>query len=119
MSSYDVIVIGARCAGATNELLARALTDGLSGRRRTADALACGDREVPLTPTEFRLLAALTAQPDAVLRRRDLVRAAWPAGAIVRDNTLDQYVSRLRRKLRTLAAQVRITTVHGVGYRLH
>jgi DNA-binding winged helix-turn-helix (wHTH) protein len=39
----------------------------------------------------------------------------WPAGAIVHDNTLDQYVSRLRRKLRTLPAQVGITTAHGVG----
>ena len=82
-------------------------------------AITCGDREIGLTPTEFRLLAALTAQPDTVLRRRDLVRAGWPAGAIVHDNTLDQYVSRLRRKLRTLPAQVRITTAHGVGYRLH
>jgi DNA-binding response OmpR family regulator len=54
-----------------------------------------------------------------VLRRRDLVHAGWPAGAIVHDNTLDQYVSRLRRKLRTLSAQVRITTAHGIGYRLH
>jgi DNA-binding response OmpR family regulator len=82
-------------------------------------AITCGDREIGLTPTEFRLLAALTAQPDTVLRRRDLVRAGWPAGAIVHDNTLDQYVSRLRRKLRTLPAHVRITTAHGVGYRLH
>ena len=73
---------------------------------------------VPLTPTEFRLLAALAARPGAVLRRLDLVRAAWPEGAIVHDNTLDQYVARLRRKLRELDADHAITTVHGVGYRL-
>jgi two-component system response regulator MprA len=81
-------------------------------------ALTSGDGEVPLTPTEFRLLAALASQPGAVLRRLDLTRAGWPDGAIVHDNTLDQYVARLRRKLREVAADVGIATVHGVGYRL-
>ena len=81
-------------------------------------ALRRGDAEVSLTPTEFRVLAALFAQPDAVVRRRELVAAAWPDGAIVHDNTLDQYVARLRRKLRELDADCAITTVHGVGYRL-
>ena len=71
-----------------------------------------------LTPTEFRLLAALAARPGEVVRRRELVQAAWPAGAMVHDNTLDQYVARLRRKLRDLAAPTAIATAHGVGYRL-
>jgi two-component system, OmpR family, response regulator len=83
-----------------------------------AHAAASGDHEVSLTPTEFRLLAALVAQPGAAVRRRDLVRAAWPEGAIVHENTLDQYVARLRRKLRELAADTEIVTVHGVGYRI-
>jgi DNA-binding response OmpR family regulator len=81
-------------------------------------AVSSDDREVALTPTEFRLLAALAARPGEVVRRRELVQAAWPAGAMVHDNTLDQYVARLRRKLRDLAAPAAIATVHGVGYRL-
>jgi two-component system response regulator MprA len=73
---------------------------------------------VSLTPTEFRLLGALMAAPDAVVRRRDLVRAGWPDGARVADNTLDQYLARLRRKLATAGgAGHAITTVVGVGYR--
>jgi DNA-binding response OmpR family regulator len=81
-------------------------------------AAVAGEREVSLTPTEFRVLAALAAQPGAVVRRRELVRAAWPDGAIVHDNTLDQYVARLRRKLRELSEDMTIATAHGVGYRL-
>jgi two-component system, OmpR family, response regulator len=50
------------------------------------------------------------------VRRRDLIRAGWPRGAIVHDNTLDAYVARLRRKLRALGETPAITTVHGVGY---
>jgi len=71
-----------------------------------------------LTPTEFRLLAALAARSGDVVRRRELVAAAWPAGAIVHDNTLDTYLKRLRRKLRDLEAEAQITTLRGIGYAL-
>jgi two-component system response regulator MprA len=70
-----------------------------------------------LTPTEYRVLAALMASPGQVVRRRTLVAAAWPDGAHVADNTLDQYVGRLRKKLDGAGEEGRsITTVHGVGY---
>jgi two-component system OmpR family response regulator len=78
----------------------------------------CGTDSVRLTPTEFRLLGALAAQAERAVSRRELVRVAWPDGAIVHDNTIDVYLARLRRKLRMLAGAPEITTVHGVGYRL-
>jgi two-component system response regulator MprA len=72
----------------------------------------------PLTPTEYRLLAALMAASGQVVRRRTLVTAGWPHGARVAENTLDQYVARLRRKLAAAGDSERgIATVHGVGYR--
>jgi two-component system response regulator MprA len=83
-----------------------------------AHAARSGGDEVRLTPTEFRLLAALAARPGAAVRRRILIGAAWPDGAIVHDNTLDVYVARLRRKLSELAGAAAIETVHGVGYSL-
>ena len=44
--------------------------------------------------------------------------AGWPDGAIVADNTLDQYVARLRRKVeRRRGRRPAIDTAHGVGYR--
>jgi two-component system response regulator MprA len=52
------------------------------------------------------------------VRRRELVHAGWPHGAFVRQNTLDAYVARLRRKLKELEHAPEITTVHGVGYRV-
>jgi DNA-binding response OmpR family regulator len=68
-------------------------------------ALDGPDGRQSLTPTEFRLLAALT-------------RAGWPDGARVAENTLDQYVARLRRKLTEAGDHGRsIGTVVGVGYR--
>ncbi|MEV8045267.1 response regulator transcription factor [Streptomyces griseoluteus] len=71
-----------------------------------------------LSPTEFRLLASLVAAQGNIVRRLDLVRAGWPEGAYVSDNTLDQYLSRMRRKLREAGSGLSITTVRGVGHRL-
>jgi two-component system response regulator MprA len=73
---------------------------------------------VELTPTEFRLLAALAARQGRACARLELTRAAWPYGAIVHDNTLDVYIARLRRKLDSLPQPPAIVTVHGTGYRL-
>lgn len=81
-------------------------------------SLLVGEQSVKLSPTEFRLLAALAARPGETLRRPELISAGWPAGAIVHDNTLDVYIRRLRRKLRQAGTQVELTTTHGVGYSL-
>jgi two-component system, OmpR family, response regulator len=76
-----------------------------------------GDSQT-LTPTEFRLLGALAVASGRVIGRGELIKSAWPHGAIVRDNTLDVYITRLRRKLERLSGAPAITTLHGVGYRL-
>ena len=84
----------------------------------TERAVSQGAGRVSLTPTEFRLLAALAARHEKPCARAELIRAAWPFGAIVHDNTLDVYIARLRRKLRSLPDPPGIVTVHGTGYRL-
>lgn len=73
---------------------------------------------VALTPTEFRLLATLVTAAGSTVRRRELVRAGWPEGAQVSDNTLDQYLTRLRRKLREAGSTLTIRTARGVGHHL-
>jgi two-component system response regulator MprA len=84
----------------------------------TAHVAESAGTSVALTPTEFRLLAAMAARPGEALRRRELREAAWPDGGVVHDNTLDAHLARLRRKLRELPEAPEITTVHGVGYSL-
>jgi two-component system response regulator MprA len=113
----------AEVAARLQALLRRAGGEGtVEGAGLTLDpishSVAAGSMAAGLTPTEFRLLARLLARPGEAVRRRDLVRAAWPHGAIVRENTLDAYVFRLRGKLRELAGAPEIVTVHGVGYRI-
>ena len=78
--------------------------------------ITCGGESVELTPTEFRILARMAARPGDAVRRRELVQAAWPDGAIVHENTLDVYIAGIRRKLETLPDAPTIKTIYGVGY---
>lgn len=81
-------------------------------------SVVCGGREVTLTPTEFRLLAAVTSRPGEVVRRRAVIAAAWPDGAQVSENTLDSYATRIRRKLEQVGSPLQLRSVRGVGYQL-
>ena len=81
-------------------------------------SLRSGEAEVMLSPTEFRMLAALTSRPGEVVRRQAVVAAAWPDGARVSENTVDSYIRRLRGKLRELGAPATLRTVRGVGFTL-
>ena len=97
-------------------------TTSVAGSTLTLDpaahALVDEDVRVNLTPTEFRLLAALAAKQGQLVRRRELIAAAWPDGAVVHDNTLDAYLARIRRKLRDAGGKSAIETARGVGYML-
>jgi two-component system OmpR family response regulator len=81
-----------------------------------AHAVRNGGRAAQLTPTEFRMLAALAGRPGEVVRRGELRAAGWPEGAIVHDNTIDAYIVRLRRKLAEVESDESLDTVRGVGY---
>src|SRR5438105_1681427 len=102
-----------RRSGDLGELETRGLCIDPTERTASQD----GTR-VELTPTELRLLATLAARDGRVCARLELVRGAWPYGAVVHDNTLDVFIARLRRKLSALPNPPTIVTVHGTGYRL-
>jgi DNA-binding response OmpR family regulator len=75
------------------------------------------DRPVDLTPREFALLECLLRHPGHALSRDQLIDQAWPLGVAVTPNTVDAFVTFLRRKLGPEGA-ARIETVRGIGYRL-
>ncbi len=79
-----------------------------------------GDRLVPLTTTEFRLLATLVQASGRVLTREQLLDALYGQDdEAVLDRTVDVHVGRLREKLSDSAEEPRyIATVRGVGYRV-
>ncbi len=84
-----------------------------SRRRVQADGV-----EVPLTTTEFDLLAHLMTRPGRVFTREELLASVWGYAAHGGTRTVDVHVAQVRAKLdeaSTLARDV-IRTVRGVGY---
>ena len=86
-----------------------------NGARRVKIA----DGEIPLTMTEFNLLAVLAANPERVLTRAQLRDKVWGYPHDLDDHSVDPHVQRLRRKLSDRAnAGVTLEAVPGLGYRL-
>ena len=83
---------------------------------RAHQATVAGDA-LDLTPTEFRLLAALATRPGEVVDRRALLRAGWPEERDPDPEWLKAHLARLRSKLDGAGAPV-LSNVRGVGYRL-
>ncbi|MBM3268105.1 MAG: response regulator transcription factor [Candidatus Sericytochromatia bacterium] len=82
-------------------------------------AFRLGDREVPLTPSEYRIMQALTGSPGRAFTRDQLLDLLDDAGAIdAFDRAIDIHVSRLRSKIEPEPRRPRhLLTVRGVGYR--
>ncbi len=72
---------------------------------------------VPLSTAEFKLLSALLKRPGVVLSREQLLDLTSGRAAQVFDRSIDNQVSRLRRKIEVDAKQPQlIKTVWGGGY---
>lgn len=72
---------------------------------------------VPLTRTEFDLLAALAARPNEVISRRRLLDVVWDPGWVGDERIVNVHVAHLRRKLGSDPTGF-VDTVRGVGYRM-
>jgi two-component system phosphate regulon response regulator PhoB len=77
-----------------------------------------GESEVPLGPTEYRLLKFLLEHQDRVFSRGQLLDQVWGRNVYVEERTVDVHVRRLRQALEPLGADGYVQTVRGAGYRL-
>ncbi|MBX7248823.1 MAG: response regulator transcription factor [Caulobacteraceae bacterium] len=77
-----------------------------------------GDREVPLTVTEFGILRTLAGAPTKVFSRDAIIDRLRGPGFAVTDRTIDSHVRNLRGKFAAVGGGDVIETKAGVGYRL-
>lgn len=80
--------------------------------------LACGARSTHLSGKEFEVMRALVASPTRVFSKQDLLAHVWGNDPEASENSVEAYVSFLRKKLAYLHSDVRITTLRMLGYRL-
>ncbi|MGZ0042853.1 response regulator transcription factor [Paenibacillus ottowii] len=77
------------------------------------------DKQVEMSHKEAALLELLMTYPKQVVGRVHLLEALWDDYQYVGENTLNVYVTRVRKKLAELGLEDIIETVRGAGYRLH
>ncbi|ONH33086.1 response regulator transcription factor [Pseudofrankia asymbiotica] len=75
-----------------------------------------GSRELTLTKTEFELLELFLTHPRQVLSRSMIMERVWGYDFGPSSNSLEVFVSYLRRKLEASGEPRLLHTVRGVGY---
>jgi DNA-binding response OmpR family regulator len=78
-----------------------------------------GDREIRLTPKEFKLFGLLSSEPGRIYSVAEIIDCTWPTESRASVEDVQQYIYMLRRKLEIDPKQPElIVTVHGFGYGL-
>lgn len=110
------------------ELAARIHAVARRARQQPEPVLALGDLHVEpatrqvslggtlldLTAREWAVLERLVQRPGAIVSKEQIEEALYAFGSEVESNTVEVYVSRLRKKI----GPERVATVRGLGYRL-
>ena len=78
-----------------------------------------GGRDIPLLPTEFKLLEFLMRNSGQVLARTMIFEAVWGYHFDPGTNLIDVHLGRLRRKVDSPGFEPLIKTVRGSGYALN
>ncbi|AKG33576.1 response regulator transcription factor [Paenibacillus durus] len=82
-------------------------------------AIQHGELTAELTQKESVLLEALMLKEGRVVSRERLLDLMWEDQHFIDDNTLNVYITRVRKKLKELNADNAVETVRGAGYRLN
>ncbi|MGQ3209935.1 MAG: response regulator transcription factor [Shinella sp.] len=105
-----MLAVARRYAGASLPVLeAGPLTIQLADRRVVRDGTP-----VDLSSREWAVLARLATRPDAIVSKGEIEEALYAFGSEIESNTVEVYVSRLRKKL----GKDCVETLRGIGYRL-
>ncbi|WP_045520440.1 response regulator transcription factor [Neobacillus niacini] len=75
-------------------------------------------QKVEISHTEVRILEELMRRSERVVSRDRLLEKIWDDQVFVDDNTLNVYITRVRKKLMILNIEDALQTIRGQGYRL-
>lgn len=75
------------------------------------------DKEIVVSPTEFRLLRFFLSHPNKVYTRTQLLDQVWGRSVYIEERTVDVHIRRLRKILANYQREDWLQTVRGFGYR--
>ncbi len=79
--------------------------------------LSIGDKQLEVSPTEFRLMQFFMTHPDKVFSRTQLLDQVWGRSVYIEERTIDVHIRRLRKILEEHGRDDLVQTVRGFGYR--
>jgi len=79
--------------------------------------LSIGDKQLEVSPTEFRLMHFFMSHPDKVYSRTQLLDQVWGRSVYIEERTIDVHIRRLRKILEEYGREDLVQTVRGFGYR--
>lgn len=80
--------------------------------------LSCGEKSVHLSGKEFEVLSILMGSSSRVVSKQDLLTRVWGTDGEASENSVEAYVSFIRKKLSHIGSKVQVTTLRMLGYRL-
>lgn len=80
--------------------------------------LKCKDKQIDLPKNEAILIGILFDSYPNVVSREKILSEIWDSEMFVEENTLNVTISRVRKKLKELESDLKVTTVRGMGYKV-
>jgi two-component system phosphate regulon response regulator PhoB len=79
--------------------------------------LTISDKQLEVSPTEYRLMQFFMTHPDKVYTRTQLLDQVWGRSVYIEERTIDVHIRRLRKILEEHGREDLVQTVRGFGYR--
>ena len=105
------VIARRRYPGRSLVISAGNLSIDIEGRNASVSAVP-----LDLRRREALILEALVQRAGRVVTRNVLIEAVYGFDDLIESNTLEAQISRLRRKLKDVAANVEISSLRGIGY---
>ena len=88
--------------------------EGYQIDRRARSVIGPSGCPIELTNLEFDLLVLFVANPGAALEREVIFNRVWGQRGLGSSRTIDTHVVTLRNKI----PELKLSSIHGIGYRL-
>ena len=94
------------------------LTFGNTALDLGSSQLICGEKAVRLSAREFDVMRLLMQSGSRILSKEQLLARVWGYESNAVENHVEVYVGFLRKKLRSIGSDVRISAIRRLGYHL-
>ena len=85
---------------------------------RDTHELSCGKNSIKLAPKEYQILEMLLTNNRQIIPKERFIEKIWGYDSNAEYNTIEVYISFVRKKLAAIGSAIQIKAVRGVGYSL-